>query len=340
MLSNPETLKSAFEAVSDSFPLSQKWRKPQVFSDKLVLGDLEISMLGISAEGVEKGGVSASAASLQGPPLHRAWFELVERSAILDFFSAMPSEVTIFQVGGTSERWPADKVFGEETQTSRLSKSNGVASHTEKLEACASAYRELLERDQVLRTWLGWQELKSIDCSFTARTQLQELFVFTTIEFYKSPQTTVLGIFGIPKDRSKHPFICGFGSAASLAIAAHKAESELLQRLAFLWGEELPSTTPERAPTALFHQEWSLCPQGIDTIKKWLERRMPRMAAPRESTPPSLEQTYFIDMTPSHLVGRGVVVKAYHPDLVPLYFGEFPKSVGDVLPELAIHPIA
>lgn len=336
MQSNLETL----DTVASSFPLSAHWQTPQIFSDKLALGDLEISMLGISAAGVKSGGVSASAVSLQGPPLKRAWFELVERSAILDFFAAMPTELEVFEFGGRSERWPVAKVFGGETETSRLSKSNGVASHTQKLEACASAYRELLERDQVLRTWLGWQEVVTIDCHFSARPQLESLYHLTTVEFYRSSQTTVLGIFGVPKNRALHPFICGFGSAATFPQALEKAVSELLQRLAFLWGEPLPATVPEKTPTALFHQEWSLTPQGIRTIEKWLAGQMPRVIAPCETTPPPFERTYFVDMTPPHLVGKVVVVKAYHPDLLPLYFGDFPKSFGDVLPELAVHPIA
>lgn len=340
MQSNQESLENEMEVVAEGITLSRNWQKPQVFSDKLVLGELEIAMLGISAVGVENGGVSASAVSLHGPPLKRAWFELVERSAILDFFGAMPSEVNVFQLNGGSQVWPMDKVFGEETQASRLSKSNGVASHSQKLEACASAYRELLERDQVLRTWLGWKEVKTIDCEFDSRAELQKLYSLTIVEFFKSAHTIVLGIFGIPQDRSKHPFICGFGAAASLSAAIHKAESELLQRLAFLWGEELPTSIPERAPTALFHQEWSLSPQGIETIEEWLAGRMPRMPAARDTTPPPIERVFFIDMTPRHMVGKCVVAKAYSPDLLPLYFGEFPKSFGDVLPELAIHPIA
>lgn len=336
MQSNLETLDS----VASHFPLSAHWHSPQVFSDKLALGNLEIAMLGISAAGVRSGGVSASAVSLHGLPLERAWFELVERSSILDFFAAMPSELEVFRFGAGSERWPIERVFGCETETSRLSKSNGVASHTQKLEACASAYRELLERDQVLRTWLGWQEVTTIDCNFTARYQLESLYHLTTVEFFKSPQTTVLGIFGVPKDRALHPLVCGFGSAATFAQAMEKAESELLQRLAFLWGEPLPVTVPEKTPTALFHQQWSLTPQGIGTIEKWLAGRMPRIPGPRQTTPPLFEHTYFVDITPSHLVGRVVVVKAYHPDLLPLYFGDFPESFGKVLPELAIHPIA
>jgi hypothetical protein len=340
MQSNQETLHNDIEAVAEGITLSRNWQKPQVFSDQLVLGELEIAMLGISAAGVEEGGVSASAVSLHGPPLKRAWFELVERSAILDFFSEMPSEVTVFQLTGGSQVWPVGKVFGEETHTSRLSKSNGVASHTQKPEACASAYRELLERDQVLRTWLGWQEVQTINCEFDSRAELQKLYSLTIVEFYKGAHTTVLGIFGIPQNRSKHPFICGFGAAATLSVAIDKAESELLQRLAFLWGEELPTSIPERAPTALFHQEWSLTPQGMKTIEKWLAGSMPRMPAARDTTPPPIERVFFVDMTPRHLVGKCVVVKAYSPDLLPLYFGEFPKSFGDILPELAIHPIA
>lgn len=125
MQSNLETL----DTVTSQFPLSARWHSPQIFSDKLALGNLEIAMLGVSAAGVKSGGVSASAVSLQGLPLKRAWFELVERSSILDFLAVMPSELEVFRFGAGSEVWPVDRVFGEETETSRPSKSNGVASH-------------------------------------------------------------------------------------------------------------------------------------------------------------------------------------------------------------------
>lgn len=343
-------MNDILRSLQQRYPLSTDWEIPEVFEDRLELGSLRIGLSGLVASRKRDGfQVTGSAAQLGEAPIERAYFELLERTAL---FEIDPKH---------SEHFP----LSSEPATWQYSKSNGVALHTSFSIACEKAAFELIERDRVLRSWFRMPSAraKPIEASVLEQCPiirpLEDLYDFSGYTFSSedgrrdedlgyAEQVYVIGIFGFPKKTSKQmnaPFLYGFGADLDFQACLSHAVGECLQRLGFLWGEDWTSALPEFSPTPDFHQEFFLREGGIFRIKRWLDNLgketemsfdLRRKEVARESLPQKMQ---FIDLTPVHLKGRVSVVKAMSPERLPLVFGLKPPS-NTIDEELWIHPIA
>ena len=143
----------------DELPaLPPGWWEPERFSEWASIGRWSIALVGLSStdrEGVEALG---SAADPDGPPEQRAYFELLERIAVLDAARRREAVWTRLDVDGKPLGvQPTGTLFPNSPLPNRwrYARSNGVAAHHSWHAACSAAARELAERDRVLRAWLG-----------------------------------------------------------------------------------------------------------------------------------------------------------------------------------------
>jgi hypothetical protein len=142
------------------------------------------------------------------------------------------------------------------------------------------------------------------------------------------------------------PLVYGFGAGTGVAAAHASAKREALQRLAFLWGEQLPEAPPEAAPLPDYHQEFYLYPAHHAILHEWLDGK--RSRAPQRATKTrdltsanivldSIDMTRFVDLTPDVLGGSLRIAKATSRAAKQLRFGNSPPASGSRTPP---HPIA
>jgi hypothetical protein len=337
---------------------------PELYSDVVTIGDLEVHRIGLASKtdaGVE---ITGSAAESSRAPLGRAYFELLERAAV------------IRAEGLTCPMLSADGVaigsFCPEpvvtTERSRPARSSGVALHQSWEEACLRARFELIERDRVLRSWYG--ELApvpvplpaSLDglathewcaCSIpeASANVAQRVTVGRQAQRRAAPErksdavtsgatNTIDGevevavIVGFPLQPGGS-LARGFAARASLDEALEAAAAEALQGLAFLWEEPLPACVPEVSPTPTFHLDYYLWPAHHAHLRGWLSGGHVRGGPPPER---SEEETRYADLTPPGF-GTLRVARALRRDARPLVFGDAPASSAAGLPGSHIHPI-
>ncbi|HEY6559486.1 MAG TPA: YcaO-like family protein [Polyangiaceae bacterium] len=328
-------------------PLSARWRVPEMFCDASSVSGLRIHLVGLCCESREGECATGSAASVAGPDVVRAYFELVERAAVLDATSRQGRHDVCGRDGAWRARVAAAELFPEspEPERWRYARSNGVALGRDASDACARAEWELVERDRVLRSWQG----ESTPLASGVTPDALSASLFDVYEFQShlfppahaevgSPHVVVAGVFGFPKQASA-PLIFGFAGRATAADALDAASRECVQRLGFLWGETIPVTDPPFAPTAEFHQEYFLWPRQHDKLRSWLAHGRPRQAArPFEVAQRACGERCFADLTPALLRGKLAVMKALPLGELPLVFGESERATSGV-PRSDFHPI-
>lgn len=289
-------------------PLPPDVAVPSLYADVVTIAGVEVHRVGLAsaAAGVE---ITGSAAETAGPPLRRAYFELLERAAVVGAGASL-----------------------EPSAPSRPARSNGVALHRSWEEACQRARFELIERDRVLRSWYG--ELAPAPARVPASLER-----FATHEWCASRlaeprdgDVEVAAILGFPRDPGGS-LARGFAARASLEEALEAAALEALQGLAFLWEEPLPAAAPAPSPTPMFHLDYYLWPAHHAHLRRWLSGG--HAGAPSEE--PSDEVRYE-DLTPPALGGLRVA-RALRPSARPLLFGDAPASLAAGLPGSHIHPI-
>jgi ribosomal protein S12 methylthiotransferase accessory factor YcaO len=247
-------------------------------------------------------------------------------------------------------------VFPEARATSAwvFAKSNGVAAGSDWSSACRSARAELFERHAVLSSWYGLSVPERMDLPTAAASdpvaRLQGLYDFESYAFALDPGASleVVGVFGFPTADGS-PLVLGFGAAPDRAGALLRARSECLQRLAFLWGEEIPSAEPEPGKTADYHQEWFLWPPMHSRLRVWLAGGHAGRAALESTFARALadhanDPVCYVELTPPHCLSAakpGVrVAKALCPALLPLTFGRGHPNIVTADRSLAVHPVA
>ncbi|MBI3544183.1 MAG: YcaO-like family protein [Deltaproteobacteria bacterium] len=310
------------EELCAAFPLSKRWLRPELYADRIRIGGASLDAVGLSAETADGKSATGSAAQVDGSPLRRAYFELLERTAVLDALSGAIEPA----------RWPLSAAFPENPQPQawRYSLSNGVAAQLTFGAARESAELELIERDRILRCWRAGvaPELlpifeERLRGYFAGLHELYEPAAFSFGVSLRPPREPVFtaGVFAFPTgDAGRHPFVYGFGARRSLALAVEAAARECLQRLAFLWGEDWTGELPAFSPTADFHQEYYLRQPGIDAMRRWLFASPPLRESEAAMSLARDEPQYY-DLTPEHLRGKISVVRAVSPEVIPLYFG-------------------
>jgi hypothetical protein len=339
--------------LRDEAPLSPAWNPIELFAEIVELAGLELFLVGLSATcgktGSVVGSVVGSAAEAGAHPARRAYFELLERSAVLDCI-AQPDALypllsaTGEQIGERGTR----VVFPEagEYESWAYAKSNGVAVGPDWTSACEHARAELVERHCVLCSWYGFSEPLAIehlqDASLTA---LGGLYEFECYAFPApgEPSHEVVGVFGFPRTASS-PLIYGFGADECRSGALERARRECLQRLAFLWGEAIPTREPPFGKTPNYHQESFLWPPMHARLRAWLRGDHVGRATRAPALAAATAAAGFVDLTPPHLLrGGGAhprVAKALPTFELQLTFGRGHPSVVIADAALAVHPVA
>ncbi len=329
-------------------PLSPQWERPSVIQHVPQIGDTQIHLAGLST--VDRAGqcVCGSAGQLAGSPLSRAYYELVERTAIIEAMGQAHKEFEIQDaqseiVGALRNQ----EIFLQSSDEKhwRYARSNGVAVGLDWQDATRRAGLELTERDRILRSWYGEFIPQKVELysGLMPRSLNQfyefEIYLFApTSSLRESP--TVAGIFGFPRQDTA-PLVFGFGARHGLPEAFAAAACECIQRLGFLWGEAIPQDRPPFAPTPDFHQEYYLHPPHQIQLRAWLRGDHAKFAGVLIENSPKRVAPYFVDLTPNTLRGRLVVVKALPANELQLTFGRGHPRLRRAPPEpLAIHPIA
>ncbi len=336
-------LKKKIEAL----PSITNWKIEEAVQNKIVIEGLEVSFCGIQAMNEAFGPVVGSATETHGDPWDRAWYELRERIAIVEAINARPQQFMLrdknFKTIGMA---PYQHVFptppaGKEKEW-QPAKSNGVAIEQSWEKACSKAVWELAERHLILESWLGRRKPQRLPTkTLKDANKLDSIYDIWCVSFgavstsHFDESIHSCGVFLFPKNANA-PMVFGFGGALNEQQALLKAESEAIQRLSFLWGEEIPTQSPDFAPNAMFHQEYFLQPAKILLLKKWLNGQF--FDAKKKKTDTLTVQ--LADLS-SYTSDNLFLARAVSSDALPLIFGHYKeKDFGELEDERVIHPIA
>lgn len=289
------------------------WKIVDLFQETVHIADLTLESLGLVAKKREKT-IVASAAGIEKNSYERAYFELIERAITQDSHS-----------------------FDEiNSDPFRLSKSNGVSFHFQYELACDAARNELIERHLVLHSWLGLHPLRILTDKPWFSENLQDLYRSVLVDFGSAAGIQVRGCFLLPK-QSNLPLVSGFAAANDPKMAIQKAELESMQRLAFLYGEDLPDQDPDFEPSPMYHQDYHLMERNHLLINEWIAK-----AGNESYCDESQDDIVFMDLTPKRKGMGFYVVQAQSEKYLPLIFGRiqshprftaYPRSC-------LVHPIA
>jgi hypothetical protein len=337
----------SFDELRQSFPLPRQWQAPTLFADVASVQGTAIHLVGLTSETAAGLTAIGSAADLSIPPLERAYFELLERAAIASCADAAGGERILRNANGEPEgRIAPSALFpaSDEPERWRYARSNGVAVGPTWGEACERAVFELVERDRVLRSWFGEIRPEPLELPATLVPRgLRDIYDLEAFIFGAPARdgVHVVGVFGFPNIDAA-PLICGLGARATNAEAVRAAWNECLQRLGFLWNEDLPKAEPAFAPLPDFHQEFFLWVPSHAILRDWLSGGhqvfrglLKRTDEPREGT------RLFADLTPAELTGRVAIAKAIPHSELPLTFGRGHPCLASGPPKrLEVHPVA
>lgn len=325
------TPESQLTSLCEHYSLPAGWSLAEHFVDDVRIGTIQVAMAGLIARASRGLELTGSAARVGQAPIDRAYYELLERVSLFD---ARDSKHPLcFRDARGNETGAADRdvLFPPQIANDgvRQSISNGAALQRTWAAACAAATAELVERDRVLRAWRGDFAPTTLDWS---RSWLAPGDVYRMEAYRFGPATryTVAGVFALPREPTT-PLAYGFGADEDPGSAIRRAEGECIQRMAFLWGEEIPDRSPDPVPTPEFHQEYYLCPTNHDVLTRFL--RGERVRSPKAHSHFDEESIRFVDVTPKSLAGRLWVAKAHAAGALQLHFGVDPA--GDGLP----HPV-
>lgn len=335
-----------------SLPTQDGWKVEKPFIEKLSLGDINSYMVGLRASHPLLGQVTASAVGQDQPPEEKAWFELMERVAIMRALSSDdPNLKTRLFSGNEATTIAKSSIFpslvAPGSNEFQHSKSNGIALHNTWENACRHAAYEAVERHFILSTWLGKHKpkiLKTVDTKFAS---LSGKYKVCHVEFGSTYVPSIgetvysCGVFLLPRlfsSKKKVPFVFGCGGHKSLDEALKKAEREALQRLSFLWGEEIPSEEPSFAPNPMYHQELFLWPKKHKMIKDWIQGRFFKKELEVDDSEIDLT---FVDLSEYSLNEEHFIAKAHSEKIIPLVFGKPQSGPFKELEEgRKVHPIA
>jgi len=334
----------SLDELRRSHPFVSDWGELDIHAELVSVDEVTIHLAGIAAWGPDGEVFTGSAASLETSPIDRAYFELLERGSILAMGRERQRNWPLKdQDGAVRGRSCPDSLApsSPDPQRWRYARSNGVALAASWEEACTRALWELVERDRVLRSWYGEFAPRRIDLpTNTMPFGLARSYEFEAYEFDAEcePFVHVAALFGFPR-QSSAPMLYAFAGRDTIGGALAAAARECLQRLGFLWGEEIPSVAPAFSPSPEYHQEFFLQRAAHSRLRRWL-------AGDHKRADPNLRTTWvacgrlFADITPVQLRPALFVAKAMPNGELPLVFGVGHPSLPDLPEQLCVHPIA
>lgn len=330
------------------YPLDAGWSDPELYHSEVKIDEICGSVYGMAVnEKNRKNVITASSINCEDNlGKIKCYFEMLERVTVFREIFGKKKEYRIIDWDKNvlceichEKLWPQSNSPMEWT----YSKSNGVAAHTNHLEAYRKALLEVVERDSILRSWLGYSKpRRSASLKEWYLKQLGNHYDFSLYDISmrneKNP-AHVYGLFGFPKNEA-NPLVYGFGCDFKAFSAKNKAKTECLQRLFFLWGEDIPVEKPAFSPTPDFHQELYLWAGSKDCLTGWLKGQhvVDKREKSHYSKSLDLDTFGFIEITPPHLLGKATVVKAFSSQALPLIFGKYPPYIHKN--GTGLHPIA
>lgn len=343
---------SAIAKLREEFPLSGRWQAVDIFTDVVSLGAGQVPVVGLASQDGQGRVATGSSAGPWSVSIRKAFFELLERSAILDAEAGQESYAVKDMRGNPLGMLDAARVWPSSPQPHnwRYAKSNGVAAHDSWTAACRAAAMELVERDRVLRSWRGdcgcvdvymersqlpFGDCKEIDISIYEIGPQFPKRIGTPHHVADDLQTAKVCVMVGRSLAPGWPMVISYGAGVDRDEAMRRAAGEFVQRAALLHGCEIIAA-PEFAPTPDFHQEYFLNPARWPLLSAWLGQNAPLV------NPDPITDLAFVDLTPAHLAGKVAIVKAISNTALPLIFGRWPVEVLGTLPaaERIWHPIA
>lgn len=332
--------KARLKELSASLQLPNGYSVEDPLFEAAQVGKLKIHLVGLCAQGSEGASSIGSAACLDGFPVDRAYFELVERLSIQAAQSTARFAIRD-RNGRLIEHKRRSSIFPRNPlpQKVRRSLSNGIALHDSWPKACAAALNELIERDRVLRSFRGQLPVSPLPALDRAVERgLEGLYRMEEYRFGPDDarlKHVVSGTFFFPLN-PKHPLAYGFGTGSDSRSAQTASTREALQRLGFLWGERIPKAMPRSNPSPLFHQEFYLYPRNHALLRTWLTGAGAGRGIKPELPFDGQGDVDYSDLTPESLKGLVAVSQARTRKAAILYFGASDKSRHRHPP----HPIA
>ena len=327
------------------------WDISDSFVGEVEILGTKIKLSGIEATSKEGIPVVGSAASLGESPFDRSYYELLERITIIEALQKGPA--SLFQLrdiqGNLLADIDAENSFGSDgfkkNELYQISKSNGIALHDSWDKACYSAGSELVERHHILASWFGKTKVERL----SVKTDKDLLFLEShyDISCYKLGESKVVPfneslltamVYLKPKSEylDKIPCVYAFSCGKKMSEALKGASKEILQRLGFLWGEELPKKPIEMKPNAHFHGDYYLVKENHKYIDMWLSNEFYQADASYAEKEIKLD---FVDISSSS-VSKYKVAKAISKDTIDLYFGSYDKGLyADCDEKQKVHPI-
>ncbi|MCK5073064.1 MAG: YcaO-like family protein [Bacteriovoracaceae bacterium] len=330
----------AIQINQDTFA-GMGWKIIDRFEEVVKIDGLSIHLSAMAAQNDDGVIVTGSAGDLEKSPKDRARYELFERIATVN--ASKRSTLNVCDSHGKDTGTAnGDEIFTKSASTDwKLSMSNGVAYHSDRHQAMQRAMFELVERDHILRSWFGEcvpVKIKELPESIKVVNKLLgdgydfKAYIFGEEEIIGTNVVTV-GIFGYPR-KKRLPFMMGFSADSSIETALEGALKESVQRLGFLYGEDV-SDLPAFEPTPMFHQDYFLLEENFCRIGKWLEGGNYQGVYFKKKD----QDMMFVDLLDSP--DMGYLYKVVSNTHVPLIFGKNYKILGKSIEEdLQIHPIA
>ena len=329
----------------------ENWEVSDSFVGEVDILGRKISLSGIEATSNEGIAVVGSAASISKSPFDRSFYELIERITIIEGLKKGPHSIFPLRdlKGNLIREVDGEKTFGVDSFTKndsyQLSKSNGIALHDSWEDACYSAGAELVERHHILASWFGQTNVEKLD--FKPDRDLSFLESHYNIDCYKLGESKVTTfsesmvtamVYLKPKAEysDKIPCVYSFSCKSDLADALTGATKEILQRIGFLWNEDLPNNPIEMMPNAHFHGDFYLVKENQKYLDMWLANSFFKGDSSFAEREIRLE---FIDISDS-TVSEYKVAKAISKDTIDLYFGYYDKGpYAEGKKEQRVHPI-
>jgi hypothetical protein len=331
-------------ASTSPLPLPEGWSLSERVDDVVLVDGLAIRRVGLCAAS-EHGQAVGSAADVGEDSTQRATYELLERIALAEALRPSENAIRVRTASGEEQgKTLLEDIFPPSDAPDRwaFARSSGVSLHSDWTRACEGAERELIERDRVLRAWMG-QTLAVRIPNGVASSIFSETPSYDWRTYLFPPpeapvirrDVEVVGVFGFPKAQDK-PFVFGYAARSNRYEAVLSAQREALQLLAFLWGEPIPDVEPDLVPAPMTHLETYQVRDRHATLLRWLEEGHAAYHRPL----PAVEDDSlrYADLTPSWLAGRFRVARAICPAAIPLTFGRSPL-LAHLPSHLQIHPI-
>lgn len=312
-------MTTKLQALIKKEKLPSHWAPPTAFYQKVKVGGVSFYLFGVSSVNQQGQEVTGSTAHYDDCVAPKALFEFLERCYLVD---AISSQKKFNLLDPQGKKIGSQSIWKEGTPLQGrhfvLSKSNGVAIHSDQKLAMKNAKMELIERDVILRSWLGGHSPTVIENSDEQNEKvLKKLSPLYNWKHYSftdvGSEAQVTATFGFPK-KLRHPLIYGFGADEKKAGAIKKSTHECLQRLAFLWGEKIPQTLPPFSLGPLYHQEYYLYPGSHPKLINWLEKK--------KSVPVERVSSHFTFLDLSPQKANAYLIKAISSEHLDLYFGK------------------